>query len=88
MTKSRYAEPALQHLSFGWRHAHQVLADFTKLRLLGLTVSQLDRRLCVEALKQVLFNVNQQQGASESIRDEGGLTAHGLDTQMSSANHS
>jgi len=64
-----------------------VLADFIKLRLLGLITTQLDRRLCVEAMKQVLFNVNQQQGSSESIEDEGTRNAHGLDTQMSSTSH-
>ena len=57
MTESRYAKPASQHLSLGWRHAYQVLAEFIKLRLLGLIVSQLDCRLCVGALEQVLFNV-------------------------------
>jgi len=51
MTESRHAEPASQHLFLGWRHAYQVLAEFIKPRLLGLIVSQLDRRLCVEAMK-------------------------------------
>jgi len=54
----------------GWRHAYQVLADFIELRLLGLIVSQLDRRLCVEALKQVLFDINQQHNGRD--RDQEG----------------
>ncbi len=37
-----------------------------------MIVSLLDRRLCVEVVKKVLFIVDQQHGGSEPIRDQEG----------------